>query len=1160
MDIKQSTQIKVPVRLVNTSDGGGTTGVTYGQVSCYFQKQGGASTQKVLSAGDWTEVDAANMPGVYDLTLSAMDTDTVGFLKYSVGKAGVLTYLGLLQVTSTLLNDLAAALSNITSIKSKTDNLPAAPAAVGDVTAARDDVNAHMDVRLDVAVSTRLATAGYTAPDNAGIVAIKAKTDALPNDPVSSASLSAMATNVDSIKATVDAIKPKTDNLPVDPASETNVDTVQDDVGALTTLAAAIKAKTDNLPVDPLSEADFTSEMGIVKGTSFDPAFDTLHGISQAFQAGGTADSAFIAAIKERTDRLPDAPAGAPAITTLQTSVNDVNTAVGANATAIAGARGQIDAIRERTNRIPDTVASYQQHDIWATEIRQKHAAQDLVLEDIQEKTNLIPPDPTSISNLTSQFSSIKGTGYIEADDSLHDIAASMRAGGTADSAAIAAIKAKTDQLPVDPASEQTVLTAVAGVDAVVDQVLARVNSIPNNPALAPDLAAVMGQDFNTLTDSLHAISSEVTDTNVSVPAAVNAIKERTDRLPDDPTSATDAAAQYQSLAGSLVSLSGQIAAVSARTGLIPDQPVSDSDLTARVNEIQANIDSVKTVLDGVKGATFVPGQDDLHSIALSVVSGGVPAELVTNVEAIKAKTDNLPADPSSQSSVLSDTTDIKTSLTQLHGKVGTPVVTLAGDLAAVDAVLGNVQSKVAPLPDDPASSTNIGAAVSQLGGASYNPLTDNLRAIRAAVGTGGTGGTGGGLTVDQEAALYGIKVKTDLLPNDPASQAALSTAIGAISTEAVAASSAATNAEAKADQILAKMELYPQEPASKQTLEQLAADMKGAGFTAQDSLRQVSTKLAALQTDFDNSALVAPDNASIALILAKTSLLPDDPASNSHIDAAVASSSGDGLTQVERDHLMSIPTVVPDNASIAAIKAKTDQLPVDPASQSQVNTRIAAIPASFTGADRTTLATVKLKTDLLPADPASNSHIDAAFAALPPAFSDTDRDALQLILDKTGNLPPDPVSTAHIDTKFAAIPPSFNAADRQTLADVKTKTGYLPADPARESSVDALSTSLAAIQERTDRIPDSAPSATDMQLVLSRLGKALTLLYHNAVMDQQVFDSYGVLQSARLRGYDNAANAQTGGSTGLLYSMRVLVGYDPQNPTVPTSLRIIDV
>ena len=37
----------------------------------------------------------------------------------------------------------------------------------------------------DVPTSTRLATAGYVSPDNAGIGAIKAKTDALPSDPAS---------------------------------------------------------------------------------------------------------------------------------------------------------------------------------------------------------------------------------------------------------------------------------------------------------------------------------------------------------------------------------------------------------------------------------------------------------------------------------------------------------------------------------------------------------------------------------------------------------------------------------------------------------------------------------------------------------------------------------------------------------------------------------------------------------------------------------------------------------------------------------------------------------------------------------------------------------------------------------------------------------------
>lgn len=39
--------------------------------------------------------------------------------------------------------------------------------------------------RMDAAIGTRLATAGYTAPANSDIVAIKAKTDNLPADPAS---------------------------------------------------------------------------------------------------------------------------------------------------------------------------------------------------------------------------------------------------------------------------------------------------------------------------------------------------------------------------------------------------------------------------------------------------------------------------------------------------------------------------------------------------------------------------------------------------------------------------------------------------------------------------------------------------------------------------------------------------------------------------------------------------------------------------------------------------------------------------------------------------------------------------------------------------------------------------------------------------------------
>jgi hypothetical protein len=101
MEVKQSTQFKVPVRMRVTTTGVNQTGLTYSDVTVYIQKQAGASTQLVLSgAAQWVEVDSTNMSGVYDLLLSASDTDTTGFLKYTVQAALCNTYYGVVEIVA----------------------------------------------------------------------------------------------------------------------------------------------------------------------------------------------------------------------------------------------------------------------------------------------------------------------------------------------------------------------------------------------------------------------------------------------------------------------------------------------------------------------------------------------------------------------------------------------------------------------------------------------------------------------------------------------------------------------------------------------------------------------------------------------------------------------------------------------------------------------------------------------------------------------------------------------------------------------------------------------------------------------------------------------------------------------------------------------------
>ena len=82
---------------------------------------------------------------------------------------------------------------------------------------------------LDTTVGSRLATSGYTAPDNSSISAIKAKTDNLPSDPASNTQVNTRLDSasytapdnatISTINTNVSAVKTATDRIPTNPAS-----------------------------------------------------------------------------------------------------------------------------------------------------------------------------------------------------------------------------------------------------------------------------------------------------------------------------------------------------------------------------------------------------------------------------------------------------------------------------------------------------------------------------------------------------------------------------------------------------------------------------------------------------------------------------------------------------------------------------------------------------------------------------------------------------------------------------------------------------------------------------------------------------------------------------------------------------------------------------
>jgi hypothetical protein len=105
--------------------------------------------------------------------------DGAALTAHAAGKmpADVLTVAGTVQTA----RDLGAQLDATVSSRLATAGYTAPPSAV----AIRAEIDANSTglaaifARTDVATSSRLATSGYTAPDNASVTAIKAKTDSL---------------------------------------------------------------------------------------------------------------------------------------------------------------------------------------------------------------------------------------------------------------------------------------------------------------------------------------------------------------------------------------------------------------------------------------------------------------------------------------------------------------------------------------------------------------------------------------------------------------------------------------------------------------------------------------------------------------------------------------------------------------------------------------------------------------------------------------------------------------------------------------------------------------------------------------------------------------------------------------------------------------------
>jgi hypothetical protein len=164
-----------------------------------------------------------------------------------------------------------------------------------------------------------------------------------------------------------------------------------------------------------------------------------------------------------------------------------------------------------------------------------------------------------------------------------------------------------------------------------------------------------------------------------------------------------------------------------------------------------------------------------------------------------------------------------------------------------------------------------------------------------------------------------------------------------------------------------------------------LSTRLAAANYTTPPTTAQIATAVeAALLNDADGQALLAAIQTAVQALFDQQA---DIPVSTlvSLIAAQITADHGSGSYTTANVSALAL------EASVQAIKAKTDNLPSDPADQSElvtlINTKasqasVNAIPtttllaANYTAPDNAGIAAIKAKTDNLPSDPADQSTL----------------------------------------------------------------------------------------------------------------------------------------------------------------------------------------
>ena len=254
-----------------------------------------------------------------------------------------------------------------------------------------------------------------------------------------------------------------------------------------------------------------------------------------------------------------------------------------------------------------------------------------------------------------------------------------------------------------------------------------------------------------------------------AVKTVVDAIKAKTDNLPAAPADDTSIDSQLATIAGYIDT---EIAAIKAKTDNLPASPASEGTLTTlhgHIDDILADTSEIQTELadggrtdllvDAIKAKTdnlpAAPADDTSIDSQLATIAGYIDTEIA----AIKAKTDNLPASPASEGTlttlhghiddILADTSEIQTELAD-----GGRTDLLVDAIKAKTDALAFLDGKVEAIAEVSVAEAAIaGAIATTLGETLPGKIEESLTAIH---GSGQWGPLMDGLTPKTYTVLDG--------------------------------------------------------------------------------------------------------------------------------------------------------------------------------------------------------------------------------------------------------------------------------------------------------------------------------------------------------------------------------------------------------------------